>query len=348
MSDEREEKEFIISFCVIAYNEENNIERLLDNLLRQTYPRSLTDVVFVDSGSKDRTRQIMEKFRDDHQGEFYEIQVLDNPGKVLPCGWNVALRNYHGDAIVRVDAHAEIADDFIEKNVMHLQAGDAVCGGFRPNIIDEDTPWKRALLAAEASMFGSSVADFRRNGEDRKVKSVFHGAYRREVFDKVGPFNEGLVRTEDNDMNYRIREAGFDIWFHPDIMSFQHIGESLGKMLRQKYLNGYWIGRTLGVTPGCVSLYYLVPLVFVAAIAVTTVLAISGHPFTAILMWGLYGAFALFSTITAFIGDKNRSIYFIFLPVLFLLLHVSYGTGTLLGILRMIVIKFTQRKSERS
>ena len=334
------ENRFVISFCVIAYNEDKNIGRLLENLLQQTYPRELTEVVFVDSCSKDTTKQIMEKFREEHMNEYAGIQVLDNPGKILPCGWNVALANYHGEAIVRVDAHAEIAEDFIERNVAHLKEGDAVCGGYRPNIVDEDTPWKRTLLAAESSMFGSSVADFRRNGEDRKVKSVFHGAYKREVFDKVGGFNENLVRTEDNDMNYRIREAGFDIWFHPDILSYQHTRESLGKMLRQKYLNGYWIGRTLGVTPGCVSLYYLVPLAFLIAVIVTTVLALLGYPLLGKIMWCMYGAFALFSTVMAVIHDEHRSILFVFLPVLFFLLHISYGAGTFFGIIRMFMIKF--------
>ena len=339
MDERKEEKGFVISFCVIAYNEDRNIERLLDNLLQQTYPHDRIEVVFVDSGSSDRTKEIMETFRKEHEGEFAGIQVLDNPGKVLPCGWNVALAHYKGEAIVRVDAHAEIAENFIERNVFHLQAGDAVCGGYRPNIVDEDTPWKRTLLAAESSMFGSSVADFRRNGEDRKVKSVFHGAYKREVFEKVGGFNEKLVRTEDNDMNYRIREAGFDIWFHPDILSYQHTRESLGKMLRQKYLNGYWIGRTLGVTPGCVSLYYLVPLAFLAAVIITAVLAACGYPLPAKVLWIMYGAFALFSTVTAFINDEHRSVYFIFLPVLFFLLHISYGLGTFFGIMRMFMIK---------
>ena len=337
------EQEFIISFCIIAYNEENHIQRLLDNLLVQTYPRRLTEVVLVDSCSSDRTKEIMESFRTEYLNEYKDIIVCSNPGKILPCGWNTALGKYTGQAIVRVDAHAEISPDFIEKNVIHLKEGDAVCGGYRPNIIDEDTPWKRTLLAAESSMFGSSVADFRRNGEDRKVKSVFHGAYQRKVFDKVGGFNESLVRTEDNDMNYRIREAGFDIWFHPDILSYQHTRESLGKMVRQKYLNGYWIGRTLGVTPGCISLYYLVPLAFVLAVIFTTVLALAGYPMLAKVMWGMYGIFALFSTVTALIHDENRSVLYIFLPILFFLLHISYGTGTFFGILRMFMLKFMHR-----
>ena len=73
---------------------------------------------------------------------------------------------------------------------------------------------------------------------------MFHAAYRRQVFDKVGFFNENLARTEDNEIHYRMREAGFKLCFDPDIISYQHIRSSLPKMLKQKYSNGLWIGKT--------------------------------------------------------------------------------------------------------
>ena len=329
----------LITFCVIAYNEEENIGYLFKNLCEQTYDHKWIDVVFVDGGSTDRTKELMNQFKDEHAEEFYQIQVLDNPGKTLPCGWNVALAHYQGEAIVRVDAHARIEKNFIERNVYRLSKGEYVCGGFRPNIFDEDTPWKRTLLAAESSLFGASIADFRRNGQDRKVDSVFHGAYKREVFDKVGTFNEKLVRTEDNDMNYRIREAGYDIWFHPDIVSYQHIRESLGKMLRQKYLNGFWIARTLKINPSCLSKFYFVPFLFVLGIIFTTILALLGKPELAIIMWGMYLLFGIVNTLLAMLQDKHRSMLFLALPVIFLLLHVSYGLGTAHGLISLIYKK---------
>lgn len=112
--------------------------------------------------------------------------MLDNPKKTLPSGWNVALREYKGDAIIKVDAHAVIPQDFVSKNVAVLNTGEYICGGQRPNIIDKPTPFKETLLLAESSMFGSSIADYRNNPGRTYVKSLFHAAYRREVFDKVG------------------------------------------------------------------------------------------------------------------------------------------------------------------
>ena len=324
----------LITFCVVARNEAAAIGRLLDNLCKQTYPHQEIECIFIDGLSDDETKHIFEAFAQQHDSEFRRILVLDNPGRTLPCGWNVALAHYAGDAIVRVDAHAEIPEDFIERNVQHISGGDDVCGGHRPNIIDEDTPWKRTLLAAETSMFGSSISSFRRDGEDRCVDSVFHGMYRRQVFDRVGRYNEVLARTEDNDMHYRIRQAGYQIRFHPDIVSYEHTRNTLKGMLRQKYLNGFWIGRTLGVTPGCVSLYYLVPMAFVLGIVLTTVLACLGHPLLGLVMWCAYLALMLLFSVM----EWRRGAFhpdMLLLPVLFFLLHVCYGVGTLLGLVGM-------------
>lgn len=321
-----------ITFCVVALNEEKTVGRLLENLLEQTYSHKDIEVILVDGQSADRTKEIFLDFQASHTGEFDRVLVLDNPGRTLPCGWNVVLANYTGDAVVRLDAHAEIPADFLEKNVAHLESGEYVCGGYRPNIIDEDTPWKSTLLAAESSVFGSSIADFRRNGTDRQVDSVFHGAYRREVFDRVGLYNESLRRTEDNDMHYRIRRAGFAIWFHPDIISYQHTRNTLRSMLRQKYQNGYWIARTLFVTPGSISWFYLVPALFVLGILFTGVLAGLGVWQLGALLWGLYALFAVVTAGIALIADPGRNILYLLLPLLFLLIHLSYGAGTLVGL----------------
>ena len=198
--------------------------------------------------------------------KFRRVVVLDNPKKTLPSGWNVALREYKGDAIIKVDAHAVIPEDFVSKNVRVLETGEYICGGQRPNIIDKPTPFKETLLLAESSMFGSSIASYRNNPGKTYVKSLFHAAYRREVFEKVGFFNEELVRTEDNEIHYRMRKAGYKLCFDPDIISYQYTRSSLKAMLKQKYANGYWIGKTSKVCPKCLSIYHFVPFAFVSAI----------------------------------------------------------------------------------
>lgn len=348
-----------ITICVIAYNEENTLPSVLADIAAQDYAHKDIEVLLVDSASTDATHRVMHRFvRENVMNPargFRDVKVLSNPKRTLPCGWNVALQAYKGEAILKVDAHAAIPKDFVRKNVAVLESGEDICGGQRPNIIQNPTPFRNTLLLAESSMFGSSIAPYRNNPGKSYVKSMFHAAYKRCVFDKTGGFNEHLARTEDNEMHYRMRKAGFQLCFDPDIISYQYTRPDFKKMLKQKYANGYWIGLTSGVCPACLSLYHFVPFAFVLAILVSAILcagfgiaaaanALSGAALLVgrvvsgltALMWGLYWLLAVAMTLVAVIGaPKKRNVTCLLLPILFFLLHVSYGIGTMTGLIKM-------------
>lgn len=326
-----------VSLCVIAYNEESFLPNLLKDLEGQTYPHELTEIVLIDGMSSDRTKHIMEEFAKNNSS-FYDVQVLDNPERIQAAGWNVAIANAKSDVIIRIDAHTHIPADFTAKNMALQESGEYVTGGVRPCLIDNPTPWKETLLEAENSMFGSSVSKGRKNTKSCYVKSMFHAAYRREVFEKAGVFNTKLLRTEDNEMHYRIRKAGYKLYCDPDIVSYQYARSDFKKMMKQKYGNGYWVGYTLGICPGCISLFHLVPFAFVLGILVTTVLAIFGFWHLAALMWAAYAVFVLSGTVCTFINKKaNR--FTVLLPILFFMIHVSYGVGTAVGMISILFKK---------
>lgn len=321
-----------VSLCVVAYNEEQFLPNLLHDLENQTYPHNMIEIVLIDSNSSDKTKQIMNAFAQ-KENSFYSVQVLDNPQKVQAAGWNVAIANAKSDVIIRIDAHTHIPSDFTAKN-MDLQAqGEYVTGGVRPCLIDQPTPWKETLLEVENSMFGSSISKGRKNTNKCYVKSMFHAAYRREVFEKVGGFNPKLLRTEDNEIHYRIRKAGFKLLCDPAIVSYQYARSNFKNMIKQKYGNGYWIGLTLGVCPGCVSLFHLVPLMFVLGIIFTSVLSLLSFWHLAAIMWLAYALFVLMGTVATIINNKANRWTFL-MPLLFLIMHVSYGFGTLIGIVK--------------
>lgn len=322
-----------VSFCVIAYNEENTIKSLFEDIKNQDYPHDKMEVVLVNAMSTDATRELMEEFALETKG-FIRILVVDNPGRNQASGWNVAIREAKGDVILRIDAHTMIPKEFVSKNVACLQSGEYVTGGQRPNIADEDTAWKHTLLLAEDSLFGSSIAPYRKSHHRTYVKSVFHGAYRKEVFEKAGVFNENLGRTEDNEMHYRIRQAGYKICYDPKIISYQHTRNTWRKMIRQKYGNGYWIGLTLGVCPECFSLYHFVPLCFVLALIAGGAALLAGTPLPIEIIGGAYLMIDLLMSVVACIGQKKYWQYFM-LPVIFISLHISYGVGTLIGLIKM-------------
>ena len=130
--------DMLITMCVIAYNEEQNINGILECIKNQDYDHNNMEVVLVDGASTDNTRALMCEFALDNKDEFRRVVVLDNPKKTLPSGWNVALREYKGDAIIKVDAHAVIPEDFVSKNVRVLETGEyilSIVKRIKPNAV---------------------------------------------------------------------------------------------------------------------------------------------------------------------------------------------------------------------
>lgn len=321
-----------VSFCVIAYNEEKSLPSLLNDIKNQNYPHDKMEIILVNSMSNDKTKEMMQEFAREDNG-FIRIKVIDNYKKTQAAGWNIAIKAAQEEVIVRIDAHTMIPKDFISKNIKCLEAGEYVSGGPRPNIAAGETVWQHTILIAEKSMFGSNVAPFRKGEKKAYVKSIFHGAYRREVFDKAGLFDERLGRTEDNEIHFRIRKAGYRLCYDPSIISYQQVRSTLRQLIKQKYGNGYWIGLTLKICPYCFSIYHFIPLCFVMSILVTALLAaldITKIPLFAVGM--VYCAVDIIMSVLAIIKDKFH-LYYLLLPIIFLILHLSYGIGTLMGIL---------------
>ncbi len=323
-----------LTIGIIAYNEEKYLPDLLEDMKAQKYPHELMEILLINSLSTDGTKKIMEKFKNENI-DFYSVQVLDNPRKSQAAGWNVAINNYTGDVFARIDAHTKVTPEYSLYVMENIQNGEMIVGGFRPAVIEKNNPWACVLLQVENSLFGSSI-NFSRHGKEKKyVKTMFHPAYQREVIDKIGFFNEDLIRTEDNEFHYRIRKAGYRLCYDPRIVSYQYARSDFIRMIKQKYGNGYWIGMTIKVCPRCISIYHLVPFAFVCAIVITTGLGICGFWGFSALMWGMYILFAITNTILSGIQNGFYPQHII-MPLLFLILHTSYGIGTVFGIVTRI------------
>ena len=334
----------IVSLCMIAFNEVEAIDGLFGDIALQEYPHAKIEVVFVDSMSTDGTYEKMMHFKETDYG-FRDVKIVRCPKKNQASSWNEALMVFTGDVVIRVDAHARIPRNFVSRNVYNLRQGENVVGGGRPNISSNVSSWKLTLLAAEDSLFGSSIAGYRRPSTEKEyMDSLFHAAYRREVIAKVGGFNEDLGRTEDNEFHYRIRMAGYKMCCCPDIISYQHSRNTLKHMVRQKYGNGKWIGLTLSECRGCLSYFHFAPFVFVMTLAVCGVLALMGHSFALMVLLVLYGMFDFVNSVSC-CTLKNIQPQFILLPLIFPLLHIAYGVGTVVG---LVEIPFWQRKIKNS
>ena len=334
----------LISVCMVAYNEEHTLHEILSDITAQTYPHSSTELIFIDNNSTDGTLRLLEQFREEHIGEYNGIIVKHNTSSILSSGLNAGIDAFSGDAYVRIDAHASIDPDFLEETVACLEGThghepEFVCGGSRPTYAPSDSALSQMLLSAEQSRFGASAANYRTEQKRDYVDSVFHAAYRREVIEKVGRFNEELWRTEDNEYNRRVQDAGYRICYEPRIRSKQQIRPTLKKMLKQKNANGYWVGYTLGCFPSCLSVFHLVPMLFLLASAACLALSFFGLWFFGAIMWGLYGLCDLAFTVKAIIDSDKPGAFHLILPLIFPLMHLVYGAGTIGGAFKVLFKK---------
>ena len=162
--------------------------------------------------------------------------------------------------------------------------------------------------------------------------------YRKKVFDEVGKYNEELARTEDNEMHYRMKKAGYKFLLSPNIITYRYARSSLLDMVKQKYNNGKWIGITMRYCPQCFSSYHFVPFLFVLSLILCIILALFHIIIPLYLIIGLYTMFNI-TTLGLIIIQNGFHLQYLLLPSIFLLLHLSYGIGTARGLLKAISIK---------
>ena len=316
-----------VSIIITARNEEKYLPMLFEDIQNQTYPLQNIEVVLMDSNSTDNTRKLMEEFKKNN--ENLSVQIVTNERQIQAAGFNEGVKHATGDVILKIDAHSRIPEDFVQKNVDEILAGAYVCGGNRPTVVDSDSDFSKTLHIVEESALGSSIANYRKSNVKRKVNSIFHGMYRKEVFEKVGLADERLLRTEDNEFHYRVRKAGFDIIFNPEIESYQYIRPTFTKMIQQKFANGYWIGLTSHVCRECLSLFHFGPGVFVATLLVLMMLT----PFSfapLLTVFGLYLLAVLGLSIFE-ISKQKFNPTLLLIPFIMITVHFAYGIGTIKG-----------------
>ena len=319
-----------ISFIIVALNAEHVLSKSLSSLKNQDYSHSEIEVILVDGLSSDKTKEVMLAFQQ-NETSFARVVVRDNPGKYLACGWNLAIKEATGDVLLRVDAHTEFPKDFISKNIKCIESGESICGGRVLSVLEDNSQMSRVMLESENSMFGGGFTFFRRGEVCKYTSTLAFAAYKKECFEAAGSYDERLVRTEDNDMHYRMHKNGYKFFFNPEIVSYRYCRSTFFKLLRQKFLNGYWVGLTMSVQPRAFSVFYLVPMLFVLGLLFLSILTLLTH-------WPLivYISAYAFVLLVSFISAVVKSRFYpalLLLPFILLSLHVVYGIGTIKGLI---------------
>jgi len=324
----------IVSIIVPVYNERLYIDKILKSIFRQDYPINLLDVIFVDGMSTDGTREILFKYR--HRNPYFRI--VDNHCKIVPSGLNKAMEHVKGEIIARVDGHSEITSDYISRCVQYLNEFDVGGVGGKIQSVG-DTIVSQAIAIGMSSRFGVGGSSFRvmdRNTGYFFTDTIVFPCYKREVFDKAGLYDEEFLCNEDDEFNYRLREEGFNLLIATDICTKYFVRGSLNKLFYQYYRYGKWKVRVLQKHPRQMRLRQFVPPIFVAALLVSVVPSIIWPP-------GLYifalvlGSYLVTNLAASFWTASRRGWRYLFLlPVVYAILHFSYGFGFLVGLIKFV------------
>lgn len=324
----------IVSVVMPVYNEEKYIDHCVKSLFMQDYPAEDMEWIFVDGNSTDRTVEILNGYAMQYPNL---IKIYNNPHKIVPYAMNIGISASSGKYIVRLDAHADYATDYISKCVHYLDNTDAEnVGGLA------ETKSKgfvgNAIAKMLSSKFGVGNSHFRTNGQSGYVDTVPFGAFRREVFTKYGGYDERLVRNQDNEMNYRIRKNGGKIYLASDIHLSYYCRDSVKGIMQMANKNGMWNVITMKFCPGSMGIRHFIPLGFVCS-----VVALAALGFLHWSIWALLGAeLALYSLLDIVFsfkagdGFKEKA----FLLLLFPLFHIAYGLGSIKGIFKLCTKKY--------
>lgn len=325
----------MLSVICPIYNEEKHIEACIQSVVAQDYPKDDLEVLFVDGMSGDRTREIVEKFC----CAYPFIRLLDNPQRIVPTGLNIGIRAAKGDIILRLDAHAKYPIDYFSVLVKRLQETDADnVGGLCRTLPAQDTPLCRAIAHAMSSPFGMGNSHFR-IGTDKEmwVDTVPFGCFRREIFDKIGLFDEELVRNQDDEFNGRIIQNGGKILLLPQVVIDYFARNSINKTAKMFYQYGLFKPLVNKKLQKPATLRQFFPPLFFAGILVGGLLSL----FFPIIRWLYFGVLILYIMAGLFFGLKIQCRWpdILWMPAVFTTIHLSYGCGYWVGGFKLLFHK---------
>jgi succinoglycan biosynthesis protein ExoA len=313
-------------------NEAGFIDRSLGAVLAQDYAHHKMEVVIADGMSSDDTREVIARLTRDQD---ISVSVLDNPDRIVPTGMNVAIQRANGEVIIRVDGHAVLQPNYITLCVESLMATGLDCVG---GVVESRGIGYigEAIAVVMSSAFGVGASGFRtlsNTASPMLTDTVPFGAFRRDVFERIGLFNEKMVRHQDYEFNYRLRRHGGRIMLLPTARAIYFVRSTLSGVLKQYWQYGLWKGSFIRAYPDSLKLRHLAPPLFVLVLVCSGILEMFSWVGGAVLASSL-GAYVMF-IIAALVSLRKRGKikYLPILPIIFACIHLSWGLGVWIGLL---------------
>jgi glycosyltransferase involved in cell wall biosynthesis len=319
-----------MSFVVPVRNEEEYIRACLQSLVNQSWPVKDLEILVVDGRSSDRTREIIEEIRRQHP----ELRCLDNPAGIVPTAMSIGIRAAREDVIIRADGHNVYPPDYAANCLKYLDRTGADNVGGPCVTLPADESFGAMLVASVlSSPFGVGNSKFRTSRAEGFVDTVPFGAFRRKIFDRVGMYNEKLVRNQDNDLNARIRKAGGRIYLTPGLTTSYHPVNSFPGLLKNAWQTSQWHLFTLRENGASLALRHLAPAVFL----IILLLLLTASFVSALARSLLIGTMCAYLLAGFYFslrpGNKRRLAVAFVQPFASFCFHVAYGAGTILGLI---------------
>lgn len=320
-----------VTVVVPCRNEEQHIARCLESILKNDYSKERLEILVLDGMSEDRTREIVKFYSD----RYPAVRVIENPEEHISGALNLGIRNARGDTIIKMDAHSTYRPDHISLCVGYQEKyGAENVGGVCRMSPGADTAVAHAIALALGHRFGSGNAGVK-VGVKKPTWSdaAAFGCYKKELFTRVGFFDERLASSSDMDMNMRILASGGRILLVPEVVISYCADSNLGAFWKHNFADGVWATYVLKFGSKGWSWRHWVPLVFVLSLSVPLALGLFYHPsyWLSVFVAAIYLVTSFAVSIPIAVRARNRKFLFL-LPLIFGIRHMAHGLGSVLGL----------------
>lgn len=326
-SDTQPGKRPRVSIIIPCRNEERYIGGCLDSIIAGDYPRDRLEVLVVDGQSVDRTRVVVGAYA----ARYDFIQILENPKRITPCAMNVGIRQARGDVVMLLGAHAALSPTYVSRVVAALiETGADNVGGALVTLPSGDSATARAIALAMSHPFGVGNSHFRIGTAKRRwVETVGFGSYRKDVFQRIGLFDEALVRNQDGEFNARLIKHGGRILLIPDVVAYYYGRGTLAQVARMFFQYGYFKPLVAQKVGRVMTMRQVVPALFILSLLGTGLASYWFAP-AGLLCAGIGGSYAAAVTLFACKAAHRHGLKCgAIVAAVFPILHFSYGLGFL-------------------
>src|SRR6266550_4561082 len=325
-----------VSIIVPCRNEEKHIGRCLESILANDYPKDRMEILVLDGMSEDGTREIVAGY-----GKSYPmVRLVDNPKKHIPVAMNIGIKAARGERILKMDAHSTYEPKYISKCVHYQDLfGAENAGGVWKMEAGADTAMARAIVLGLGSRFGSGNANVK-IGVDKPTWSdtAAFGCFKKELFERIGMYDEKLLSSSDLDLNQRIQAAGGGILLVPDVVINYATDANLRALRSHVFADGVWVSYVMKFGKRAWSWRHWVPAAFVLSLVAAFALGAVNRAF----LWLGLGVAAVYAAVSFVVSlqiavGEGEARYAFLLPVVFAVRHFAHGLGTLFGLVRVIL-----------